>query len=46
MLAQYLTGFHDYLYRLDPGSDLTIDGRASRLYVRLLPWLLTVAVVC
>jgi ubiquinone/menaquinone biosynthesis C-methylase UbiE len=40
MPVRFLARFHDRSHRPDPGRDITIDGRTSRLYNRLVPWLL------
>jgi ubiquinone/menaquinone biosynthesis C-methylase UbiE len=40
MPTRFLSRFHDRSHRPDPGHDITIDGRASRLYNRLVPLVL------
>lgn len=40
MPNRFLARFHDRAHRPDPGRDITIDGRASRLYNRLVPLLM------
>jgi ubiquinone/menaquinone biosynthesis C-methylase UbiE len=40
MAVRFLARFHDRSHRPDPGHDITIDGRSSRVYNRLVPLIL------